>query len=331
MTSWPVKEYFWGPVRDAQEAGFAEKRILLRDGLTLNYAEGPRRGIPLLLIHGQGTRWQEFARALPALAERYHVIAVDCHGHGQTTWNRDDYTAVRIADDMSLFIEQTFGTACVVSGHSSGGLIATLLAARHPEMVRGVVIEDAPFFSTEPDRIATTFSWIDTFSHIPEFFAQTEERDWVCYYMPRSYWRGVFGPLWPSFTRQVIRQRHADPSRLPLIRWLGAGINRIWESASHPYDILFTRSFQDRTWFEDFDQAATLRQVRCPTVFIKATTRHDKQGNLLAALDEDDCDRVDSLLCDNEVVRVRSSHDVHFAKTEDFTRVLHEFAGRVTQ
>ncbi|MGW9630943.1 alpha/beta fold hydrolase [Agromyces sp. NPDC055520] len=329
IATFKTKDYFWGPVRSALGAGFAEKQLRLRDGLTVNYAEGPRRGIPLLLIHGQGTRWQEYARALPALSETYHVVAVDCHGHGKTTWNPEDYTADRIADDLAIFIDRVFGVACVVSGHSSGGLIATRLAALHPEKVRGVVIEDAPFFSTEPTRIASTFSWIDTFGHVPGFLAQDDERDWVCYYMPRSYWRRLFGPLWQSFTRQIVRQRHADPARLPLIRWVGVGINRIWETASHPYDILFSRSFHDHSWFEGFDQAETLRQVQCPTTFIKATTRRDRQGNLLAALDEEDCARVHSLLPDNQVVRVRSSHDVHFARTRVFTRVLQEFAVRV--
>lgn len=325
-----MKDYFWGPVTEALSAGFEEKQLDLRDELTVNYAEGPRHGIPLLLIHGQGTRWQEYARALPALSETYHVIAVDCHGHGKTTWNPADYTADRIAEDLALFIDRAFGSACIISGHSSGGLIATRLAALHPEKVRGLVIEDAPFFSTEPDRIATTFAWIDTFAHIPDFLAQSDERDWVCFYMQRSYWRRVFGPLWKIFTRNVIRQRHAHPDRLPRIGGVGVGINRIWETASHPYDILFGRSFHDHSWFDGFDQAETLRQVRCPTTFIKATTRHDRQGNLLAALDDDDCARVDLLLPDNEVVRVQSSHDVHFAKTELFTHVLHEFAARVS-
>ncbi|HET6673627.1 MAG TPA: alpha/beta hydrolase [Agromyces sp.] len=324
-----TKNYFWGPVDGAVDAGYDEKSHVLRDGLTVNYAEGPRDGIPLLLIHGQGMRWQEYARALPALAETYHVIAVDCHGHGKTTWNPDDYTADRMADDLALFIDRVFGAPCIVSGHSSGGLIATRMAARHPEKVRGVVIEDAPFFSTEPDRMPATFSWIDTFRHIPEFLTQTDERDWVCYFMPRSYWSRLFGPLWPSFTRHVIRQRRADPDRLPLIRWVGVGINRIWEAASHPYDIRFSASFQDFSWFDGFDQAETLRQVRCPTTFIKASTRRDTQGNLLAALDDEDCARVDSLLPDNRVVRVRSSHDVHFAKTTMFVRVMKEFATRV--
>lgn len=37
----------------------------------------------------------------------------------------------------------------VVSGLSSGGLLATLIAANAPDEVTGLVIEDAPFFATE--------------------------------------------------------------------------------------------------------------------------------------------------------------------------------------
>jgi hypothetical protein len=59
-------------------------------------------------------------------------------------------------------------------------------------------------------------------------------------------------------------------------------------------------------------------------VFVKATTRHDRQGVLLAALSDEDLARVESLLPDNRTIRVRSSHDVHFAKTAAYVRALEQ-------
>jgi hypothetical protein len=69
--------------------------------------------------------------------------------------------------------------------------------------------------------------------------------------------------------------------------------------------------------------------VTCPTVFVKATTRHDRQGNLLAALSDEDLARVESLLPDNQTVHVRSSHDVHFARTKQYAEALNAFAHRL--
>ena len=71
------------PLKAMRDAGFTEKQVTLKDGTVLNYGEGPDNGKPpLLLIHGQGMTWEDYAKSLPALSERYHVFAVDCHGHG---------------------------------------------------------------------------------------------------------------------------------------------------------------------------------------------------------------------------------------------------------
>lgn len=258
------------------------------------------------------------------------MLVVDVHGHGKSTWNPDDYTGVRIADDMAALIEKAFGSPVVVAGHSSGGLIASLIAARRPELVRGILFEDSPFFSTEPDRIEKTYVYVDAWESAVDFVAQDQERDWVCWYMPGSYWKRFFGPFWTIFTRSVIKQRREDPTRLPVVRWAGVNINRIWGTMSQPFDLRFTKAFADSTWLRGFDQEATLRAVSCPTVFVKATpTRHDRQGNLLAALSDDDLARVETLLHNNETVHVRSSHDVHFAQTEKYAAALLALADRV--
>lgn len=324
-----TKDYFWRPVRQASAAGFTQQQHLVRPGLTINYAEGPAGGIPLLLVPGQGLTWQDYAPVLRDLSATYHVVAIDCHGHGKTTWDPADYTAARIADDLALFIDHVFGQPCVASGHSSGGLVVTKLAAAHPHKVLGLVIEDAPFFSTTPERAPQTYAYTDTFARIPGFLEQTDEPDWVSYYMPRSYWRNVFGaPLWSLLSREVINQRRRAPDALPVIPVLGVSINRIWESLSHPYDVRFGKTFQDFSWFDGFDQEQTLQAVQCPTTFIKTTARHDKQGLLLAALSDQDCERVDELLPDNVVEHITSPHDVHFAHPRRFTQWMTDFAAR---
>lgn len=291
-----TRGYFDKHVRYARALGYREDMIEVRDGLVLNVAEGPPGGIPLLLIPGQGCVWQEYCKALPEVTGAFHVLIVDVHGHGQSTWNPEDYTGPRIAEDLCALIEHVFGQPSVIAGHSSGGLIAALMAARRPELVRGLVFEDAPFFSTLPERVPKTYVGMDAYPNAQSFLAQNTEHDWVCWYMPRSYWKRLFGPLWTIFTRSVIRQRRQAPDRPPVIRWVGVGINRIWESLSHPYDVRFTASFADNSWFRGFDQEQTLAAITVPTIFLKASTRHDGRGNLLAALSDDDLARVEELL-----------------------------------
>ncbi|WP_051214948.1 alpha/beta fold hydrolase [Granulicoccus phenolivorans] len=324
-----TKDYFTKHVRVAESVGFRERRIHIRDGLELNVAEGPGDGIPLLMIPGQGSSWQEYAKALPHLIDTYRVLAVDVHGHGRSTWNPADYSAVQIADDLAILIREVFGEPAVVAGHSSGGLIASVMAARHPDLVRAVLFEDPPFFATEPDRVPGTYVGIDSYPAAISFLAQDTERDWVCWYLPRSYWKKMFGNLWPVLTKPVIRQRRADPECIPVVRWVSVQINRIWESLSHPYDLRFGQGFFDNSWFAGFDQAETLAAITCPTTFLKATTRYNKDGILLAALSDEDLARVEELLPDNRTVRVRGGHDIHFAHTKAYVNALIGLARRL--
>lgn len=321
------KNYYFKHIEKALDHGFVEKDLSLREGLHIHYAEGPKNGIPLLLLPGQGSIWQDYGPVLLDLASTYHVVAVDCHGHGKSSWNKKDYRIQQIADDFAVFIKNVFDGPAVVAGHSSGGLITACLAARHPSLVRGIILEDPPFFTTEPGRKENTYVWVDTFKNIDAFLKQDEEKDYLCYYMPRSYWKRYFGKLWKVFTEKVIKQRKENPTVLPYIPWAGTQINRIWESLAHPYDLQFSVGFIDDSFFENFSHEETLKKIQCPSLFIKATTRYDKkQDLLLAALNEEDCKRVHDLLPANRVVHVRSGHDVHFEKPRVYSNNLIAFS-----
>src|ERR1700754_2052854 len=60
-------------------------RFVEIDGLTLFYREaGPADGKVVLLLHGFPTSSHMFRNLIPALADRYHVIAPDYPGYGQS-------------------------------------------------------------------------------------------------------------------------------------------------------------------------------------------------------------------------------------------------------
>ena len=151
--------YDHGTQAKLQQAGFQEKQAKLPDGSVLNYGEGPANGLALVLLHGQQVSWEDYAPVLPELAKRYHIYAIDYYGHGGSSKNPAKYSATAISTDISWFIRQYIKQPVIISGHSSGGLLASLITADAPDMVRGLVIEDAPFFTTEKGRAESTFSW----------------------------------------------------------------------------------------------------------------------------------------------------------------------------
>lgn len=100
----------------------------------------------LVLVHGFLASHREFERITEELAERFHVIAPDLPGFGESEKpNPAKYAygieahAEAIADLIAAF---GVGRASVL-GHSMGGAIALTLAADHPEMVQRLVLEDA--------------------------------------------------------------------------------------------------------------------------------------------------------------------------------------------
>lgn len=129
---------------------FAEQTVDLGE-VTMNYAQaGSASAPPLLLIPGQTESWWGYQKAMALLAEDFHVFAVDVRGHGRSSWTPGRYTLDNMGHDLTRFIAAVIGRPVVTSGCSSGGLLSAWLSAyAMPGQVRGAVLEDPPFFSSE--------------------------------------------------------------------------------------------------------------------------------------------------------------------------------------
>lgn len=129
---------------------FDEARVDLGE-VRMNYATvGPADLPALLLIPGQAESWWSYEDALPLLAARFQVYAVDLRGQGRSTWTPGRYTLDTMGNDLVRFIDRVIGRPTIVSGHSSGGVLSAWLSAyAEPGQVRGAVWEDAPLFASE--------------------------------------------------------------------------------------------------------------------------------------------------------------------------------------
>jgi pimeloyl-ACP methyl ester carboxylesterase len=116
---------------------------LVANGITINLAEGPHNGPLLVLLHGFTNRWQTFLPILPALIDRWHVVAFDQRGHGSSGRLPGGYTAAGFYADAEAVLSRFGPEPAVLLGHSMGGSLALHLAQNHPERVRAVVTGDA--------------------------------------------------------------------------------------------------------------------------------------------------------------------------------------------
>ena len=118
--------------------------VRLPGGPTLSYREwGRPDGAVVLMLHGltsSGATWRHVA---PALGANFRVIALDARGHGDSEWTKD-YSFELMADDVAGFCEQIGILGAIVVGHSMGGVTAYGLAARRPDLIRLLVLEEMP-------------------------------------------------------------------------------------------------------------------------------------------------------------------------------------------
>ena len=96
---------------------------------------------PALLLHSLAAHSHWWDWSAPLLATRYHVVALDLRGHGGSAW-AESYTFDDYVADVVAVLDARDWRAPFVIGHSMGGYVAALMAARHPERVRALVMID---------------------------------------------------------------------------------------------------------------------------------------------------------------------------------------------
>ena len=101
------------------------------------------RGEPLLLLHGNGEDSRYFSGQIDALAQRFHVYALDTRGHGQTPRGSAPFTIRQFAEDLLGFMDAHEIEWAHLLGFSDGGNIALVFALRHPERVGRLILNGA--------------------------------------------------------------------------------------------------------------------------------------------------------------------------------------------
>lgn len=111
--------------------------------MSLHVLSVGEQGSRIAFLHGlfgQGRNWLSIAKAL---GDEHRVTMLDLPDHGRSPWTpegeRFDYPA--IADRVAEQLQSQDEPGAVV-GHSMGGKVAMVLALRHPELVRRLVVVD---------------------------------------------------------------------------------------------------------------------------------------------------------------------------------------------
>lgn len=119
-------------------------RYVKVDGYQLHYLVGGS-GRPLLLVHGLGSRGEDWANLIPQLiAGGNRVYALDLLGYGDSAQPRDaPYSIPQQAAIVEGFLDSQHLRQVDVAGWSMGGWIALQVALQQPQRVRRLVLLDS--------------------------------------------------------------------------------------------------------------------------------------------------------------------------------------------
>ncbi len=319
--------YYTDPAGTAlQEAGITENTVQIGD-VTFHYAQGPDNGPALLLLHAQTLDWYSYSLVLPKLAKTYHVFAVDYPGHGMTVVP-DDYpmTADQIGGDLAAFVETVIGEPAYMTGNSSGGLLVVWLAANRPDLVRAIVLEDPPLFSSEYPAVQKTVAYrLFKASHdalaTPGF-----NGNFLDYWVQNGseFFKTYAGPFAQPLIRfAVARYRSGNPGMPLAIPFVPASVREMLRGLDF-YNPRFGDAFYDGTWNSGFDHAKALQRIQCPTVLIQADFSYFDDGTLNGAMSQEMADRAVALLNDCQYVKIDAGHVTHLEVPDQFIQIVED-------
>jgi epoxide hydrolase 4 len=117
------------------------------NGVKIHYVSLGRVQEPLIvLVHGFPDFWFSWRAQMPALAKRFHVVAIDQRGYNLSDKpvGLESYTVDRLVGDVVAVVRHFQRDKAVIVGHDWGGLVAWNFAMKHPEMTDRLIVLNLP-------------------------------------------------------------------------------------------------------------------------------------------------------------------------------------------
>jgi pimeloyl-ACP methyl ester carboxylesterase len=235
-------------LRNRSEKGYImpQEKFFYTGKVKINYLDNGSNSVePLVMLHGGAWCWQEYLSLIPSLSQRWHVYAMDLRGNGRSGWVAEQYRLEDFTEDTVAFIRQLDAPAVLV-GHSLGGVIALMAAARAPEKVKALILEDP----------ALT---LDNYKRIIE-----SSRD-------------MYG-LWLDLKKSVqsekelslaLADRYKDYPGITSV-WISFFAGCLWQLDPTYFNALL---YDFNGFTKGYDYKQILAKIKCPILFIRGEVR----------------------------------------------------------
>ncbi len=279
---------------------FREKQVTGGDG-HLNLASGPAARAPMLMLHGVGRCWQDYASLIPSLLWRWQIHGLDFRGHGGSQFTPGHYLVRDYVRDAVAVIRGVIAKPLVVYGHSLGAMVAATVAAEVPDLVRAVVLEEPPFDLLGPNIRQTTF--YSMFAAMRSFSGSTLPVDELTRVIGQTRVDAVGKP-------EGVR---LDELRDPVgLRFMAGCLRRVDPTL---WDPLLAGQ-----WLDGIDPVDVLKSIRCPVLLLQGEIA---DGSMML---EESGPKIESLVADCTRARVAGAgHLIHGFQPTITLRLVHGF------
>ncbi|MFF0052725.1 alpha/beta fold hydrolase [Streptomyces sp. NPDC005498] len=241
------------------------ERVVEREGVRLVCRDWGGDGPTLVLLHGLAGHAGEWDALAGPLSSAYRVVAVDQRGQGASDRFPSDVSRDAFVEDVVAVADQLGLERVVLVGQSMGGHTAILTAARHPELVRALVVIEADVGGPDPEWPTHIRRWFDSW---PAPFASRDAA--VQFFGGGAIGMGWAdgleergGQWWPRFDQDVMVQSVADAAR--------HSFAHEWERVTCPTLLMLAQSS-----FISPARVDELMRRRVPTMSVSVReTRHD--------------------------------------------------------
>lgn len=279
----------------ADETGRSHRVEL--NGLGFHYLTWGDPEHPLLIcLHGLRSYGRTFEGVAAALEGRFHVLALDQRGRGESDWDpgRNYFTPAYVSDLEALVARLGIARFHLL-GHSMGGMNALLYAARNPGRLQSLILEDSG--PEAPEGLSSGLTRIlGELERTPLSFADLDAA--------RAFWRSIR----PNVTADAIESR----TRNSMVERDG---RIVWRHDQE--GIAACRIAQARAT-ERLDLWPAVDAIDCPTLVLRG-----------ARSDYLDADRVRQMCARNPHIRASeipdAGHYVHDDNPVAFIRAVSDF------
>ena len=235
--------------------GFVEKDFQA-NSVPVHYAEGPRNGPPLLLLHGMARDWRSFAVLLPDLASRFHIFALDLRGHGGSGRVARGYGMFHFAEDVAAFVRTFAPRGAALFGHSLGAMVGMCTASLPDSRITALIVGDSML---SPANLASSL-------YRPLFYQMHQLM--LAGLSQQELARRV-GEI------QIMLPGFDDPLRLDELAGNSTPVLLEWARSIRQTDPDVLAMSLDLTAYEHWDPEQVLPRISCPVLLLQGNPELD--------------------------------------------------------